>query len=1186
MLRSFQLTPQKNYRKVLRYELTANTPQDLYEKNYSTVKANDYGTDLLGNGVFTGDTLSGSEGSPATKYYTDTGEVVVASGRYRCLTSSLTLVSIDTVGATLSTAPVEGSDEWLAVESGDSLSRWVKSNINATITVETGGSLISSDTNEATILSDVFPSWTKIYTDATSNGFRLLNVPALEMEKIKMQSVAWPQRGYINSIPVGIKSHAYICELPSYDNPIDVSGTYDSIEYVLSCAEDLTEFIEAESTEHVYYQDERKLFVSCGYDDSLLTVDGVTYPLEQVHIVNPFDYIGASLDLERLPEETNTAYKTRLLDVYANPPGASLGRIEAAIERECGIPIENIWELNNSEVPWAVPNDPATTHVFYTEATDEHRELAQWCNDQAQIGFDYFRWGRMRWDLYPHPWDLAEIPYLLDKPLSDESLARAPGVGYGSDLEPAPYEDQGTYPYSVMLNARGYTKDEVYGYIPVTASGRIVPSATRTVNLNEFSGWVALELSTSLETYMMNIPVVIARDPYVVSNTHKFIYVLPKPGTYTSFHVAVENDTTGATVELVQSDVITYRVYDGKWDFSGQHIDDNSPADTLSLGFDSGMTIFTWEVSTFGGHPELIHVMCDELVGSTEVTSWEGDGASFTLTCNTNMEAGIATIPMPSNHVTIDGLGGIMYALVVDAIEPVEATSTTGLALLGAGSYGTYFEDWPPPDAYVQLSSTYQDYRDRYTPYSSAAIVIADSVTVDLPIKVHAVGLDSFSLPATFEGGIYELQVNGQVYVRLVQDIGVGTSDIMTVELNPCYNMYKWPPRVRPGTVYLSDNEYYLHANEVEEALSGTTHVCDYQVASGSIFTFTGSSPTELHYTDSGGIPSLLVTQTVVGNGTRYFPIWYDNANTIQVDSVSKSLHSGTDNIVDNSTATIEGQEYTVTYYVTNSFCVDYNHIEDGEFRPELTFSASQTGNFVQYTPYDAEGYWIDTDIPTNPLFTVKNRDFMYIDDEEQTATAIAIVTRPLAIYRGMDNPIFARLTDADGNGVPGVTVNFTMAPSTNNPGGDTITDGDGYCSWLVYGDALPTTEMFVQAWASAPNVVSYYYFKIIDNWSAKPGGLSLIHQEFQVAAQSQAVEQVIKILALDSSGAPRDTIEGIYTIWCEDAAEEVPSTPIYTGSDGIHTLIYTPTCIGQYVANFTFDGITKAVGWCLVERI
>jgi hypothetical protein len=1192
-MRTFKLDTPPNYRKVIRYELIADTPQDVYEKNYSTVKSA-YGLDSLSDGTYVGESVLDTDGSPATTIYTDTGEVLVTDGRYRDTRASVTLVSIDTYGAVISTSPASDSVEWLEVIADDELSRYVKSDINATITLEIGPSLKTAKYTETDLLIDVFPAWMEIRTDEDSHGQRLLNVVAEEIEELKKHSMAYPQRGFISYIPEGIKAYVYLCELPSEECPIDVIGSTDESPYeyfTLSPAEDLTEFLEAESTKHLYFQDGRLLFTCGEYD--ILEIDGEEFPQEEVHVFNWFDNIGVSLDTERLPEETNAEYKLRLLDVFVNPPGASNERITAAIERDSGCTGLDVYELSNSEVPWAATNDPASSGKFYIEATEEHKDLAKWCNEQGAIGFDYFRWGHALFDLYPESWNLAELPYLLDYGLDETSPAtvREPGIGFGADLIAKPYERAGTYNYSIAVKARGFLQGTETIYPPVTVNGRVVPSATLTQYENEFTGrHIVLECVTDgspSATYRTNLTVEIPRDPLVATNTNEWVFPMPQFGSSQPLNMAEMTDTDATEIEVVASTIASYKLYQGYWDFANQTLlpETGEAFDpTLSLGYDGAYTSDEWDVTESPYlHPLWINVKIASAAPST-VTAWTGNGTPFTITCNESQAIANATIPVPRNTESILGLGAITYTIVVDSVLPdtVDMDGTPADAICVFSTGGTTHVGWIDEGATINLSSDFQIAVDKFTPSTDdTELIYAGTLTLDEPTWTHTILRSDFGLAGGFVGAKYEVKVTGDVLVRLATDIGV-TSDVMTVELNPVY-MFEWEPSVAPGTIYLSGNEYYLHSDPETESVTGTSYVLAYPVPAGIPLSFS-EELLETHFTDDDGVPTLTITQEVEGNGTRYLPIWYDNAVSITVEGVSKSLLI--DNIVDNVTVTTEGTLYTVAYQVTDSYCVDYAWYVNGEYRPKITLQEAHRGLTVTYTPYNPNGYWINTDIATNPIFTHKNRDFLYIDDETVTPETVEILTLPPILYRDVENPIFGIVKDADGNGVPGVAVSVATNDSQHE---NATSDVDGYVSVTILGPGLDDSPLMTDldvtiATDESPSITATLTYQLVTDYPTNPAKLYLEEQSFQVAAANQSIPQTIDLLLLDEDGEPVQ-VTGSYTVWCSNSSGNVGSTPISSSASGIATLTYTPTYVGRYVATFTLGGETQYVGWELVER-
>lgn len=1186
-MRSFKLEPYNVYNKTIRYELSADVPQDVYEKNYSTVKS-PYGLDSLSDGTYTGSEELSTDGSPATIIYTNTGEVLVTEGRYRDTSASVILQSIDTYGATISTAPTQYSPEWLETDTGEYLSRWIKSDIDATVTLAVGPSLMASDPAETAILANSFPEWMEIRTDTTSNGYRLLQVTAEDIEDIKFQAITYPQRSFITMIPEGIKTFAYLSELQTNDYPISVTALYDESPYnliVLSPAESLREFIEAEDTKHIYYIDGKYLMTSGEYD--VLTIDSTIYPQEKIHIVNMFDHIGAYFSLPRLPDEENSDYKDRIFDVYDNPPGASFGRIKAAIERDSGINIFSIDELIGGHVPGEIENDPAVSGLFYTEPTDEQIELARWCREHGAIGWDYFVWGNTLFDLYPHPWDLAELPYLLDHTLDEESPAviAESGIGFGDDLYPQKYEAKGTFPYSITVSANGFLSSTETIYPPVTVSGRIVPSATKTIYENELDGYCYLEITYESATYIVNIPVFIPRDELEPVNTNVAIYELAALSTEQIINAALATDTEASSISITVSDITGYELNAGYWDFATQAVVDNDTDSDIRMSFNLDVDKSTWVVSEESDeHPT--YVYCDNnATYSTSESEWVGDGSHFSITCNKNNSAVSESIDVPRNLELETGLGTVTYTLVVDSYNPslISFTGTPADTTIAFSSGGDTIVDYPPVETTIDLSSTYQSVVTKYTPYThSSTIVLSGTLTEDETVAVQSLDPADFSLPAEFSGGTYQFNITGEVYLRADYSITDLPIDVY-IELNPIY-MFEWPPSVKPGTLYLDGEEYYLHADEEVETVTGTDYTLLEPIAPGFPISLS-EDLVEIHFTGDDGIPTLTITQTVSGNGTQYLPIWYNNAVNITVDDVAKSLLST--NIVDYGSDTDVDTEYEISYQVTDSYCVDYAYYSDGEYRPRILLQAEHVGMTVTYTPFNPNGYWIDTDIPTNPLFTMKNRDFLYIDTSVPIVDSVKALGNNVYLYNSISNSIWARAIDSDGNGISGVLISFIS--DNGEELSDCYTDDDGYAYTLLEIDdssPAPTTITVTASDGASPANTDSFEFTVVYDTDTDLSDIVLISQEFQVAQSNQPLQQVIKLLLLDSDGAIRTGEAGSYSVYCSDSSGNVSSTPISSDeTTGIITLSYTPTEVGRYVATFTFDSNTKEVGWTLVER-
>ena len=894
---------------------------------------------------------------------TDTGYAESIPYRYRDESASLTLVSIDGPGS-IETAPDTASDDWITAEEGTELSRYVQSDENTTITVQVGPSLSRAYYSETPILAHHYPSWTKIYTDTDSHGQKFLNVISPLVEDVKKKANSYPQRSFINYIPTGIRSHAWFVLLPDTSRPIDVIGDDE----VLGCAENLQEFLESDEDDYVYYQDGDKLFVSSLF--TTLTIDGDEYATEKIHIWNQFDEIGEYQDLARLPEESNTNFKARILDTWVNPPGAALTNLTNAIERESGASVENIWELRDDALPWEwgenlfaysgdfsntsywggyeltysanattdplggntgwkikcsatpgvhyvyvvttitdsagwsttnntdyvlsihakaddydsirfvvvsggytyecffnldtgvitgeqsavedfdvtsmvdkgngwwrclaqfnsgtasvkpkmyiYPSDgldssitgdttdgifiwepqlcrleaeignhhhtdevPFLSGVYPYEPSDEHREIAKWTREHGAVGYDYFKWGGTLWSLYQHPKYMAELPYFLD----ETTASKEEGIGFGDDLLPERYSREYDTSYLVKVRAHGFTTQEEPVHPPITVSGNIVPSGTKDIYENEFSGWIHIDMLTTIgspaEEYTLNIPVEIPRDEENSENTNYFHYLLPSLDPSNTIVCTLKSNTDETdTVELEIGDIDTYTLEDGKWNFATQAIVDNSPADILELYFHTGEATKDnpWVVIT--DYPQWAEAKRGD-TPSADSSGWTGDPTYFTITCNENFSYSPTSLPIPMLMDYSYGVGTVTYDLEVDSVLPDDVDSgdyTIAFSTGGVQKVG-YFSSTDT----IDLSSTHSINTTEYLPQADdTTLSFSGTVGNDMPVWLDTIEIDNFALPSDFVNGYYEAIIEqGDVIVRVPREIK------RTYAINWCIN--------------------------------------------------------------------------------------------------------------------------------------------------------------------------------------------------------------------------------------------------------------------------------------------------------------------------------------------------------------------------------------------------------------
>lgn len=89
--------------------------------------------------------------------------------------------------------------------------------------------------------------------------------------------------------------------------------------------------------------------IAFSQDGKIVWLDRFKHP-----IWNDFDEFGLLLGLPRIPGESNSDYRTRMMTVGQVPPGASEGRLIADWSRRLGLIIETVWE--DDRVPLEVEN--------------------------------------------------------------------------------------------------------------------------------------------------------------------------------------------------------------------------------------------------------------------------------------------------------------------------------------------------------------------------------------------------------------------------------------------------------------------------------------------------------------------------------------------------------------------------------------------------------------------------------------------------------------------------------------------------------------------------------------------------------------------------------------------------------------------------------------------------------------
>lgn len=367
---------------------------DLYDndqyRNFSVRRSN-YGTDLLGNGVYTG--MSAHSATESEIGYVDDGRFVDTTSKLDIVAWNVQVqpkdpnanvakpnFTLNIFNSADPDAPLEHATpgSWanqqniritsdiymvdaqryayfeLDFERGDMSDADYAAlldnfDITLFIRVRIGSPTIDAFYSSTGSLLSMFPEWMDIneYDPADPNysqmaspnslGGQVLNALAGEwlndlQSKIEYQKV----QHYIDTVDLSQKAWVYrTTEIP--DGYIH-SITGDGIP--LAQASTLEEFHATVDDDHAYYWNRatNEVFVNVKYDN--LVINETTYGVSLWHVWNGLDDLGATVDLFRHRFESNHSFHARIKDVYINKPGTSLEAFKNAVRREL-----NLWQF-------------------------------------------------------------------------------------------------------------------------------------------------------------------------------------------------------------------------------------------------------------------------------------------------------------------------------------------------------------------------------------------------------------------------------------------------------------------------------------------------------------------------------------------------------------------------------------------------------------------------------------------------------------------------------------------------------------------------------------------------------------------------------------------------------------------------------------------------------------------------
>lgn len=286
------------------------------------------------------------------------------------------------------------------------------------------------------------------------------------------------------------------------------------------------------------------------------------------------------------------------------------------------------------------------------------------------------------------------------------------------------------------------------------------------------------------------------------------------------------------------------------------------------------------------------------------------------------------------------------------------------------------------------------------------------------------------------------------------------------------FNTTAWTPKVLPGYFYIGMDEYYLYAQK---------KVIDATASGGSI------SLPAMEFKNSFVAP-IVVTDVVLSGYSAATAEASPFAKTYEAPLGSARTPEKYRRRVD-LTSLKDGATFTLESY---EFAIDWGQPVDGSYSPTMQISPSNAHVIIEMEdPENTVPYYRPPDIDLNPLHSpVVAGKFLVVTDEEEVATKItvSIGTDITAETEGV-YPVFARVTNAYGSPIYGVSVLFT--PSTNGTGrgkwygasSATVTattrwDGTAVAYWqpLAVGSAYPRIGIRITASSGSISAFTYVH--------------------------------------------------------------------------------------------------------------
>lgn len=572
---------------------------DLYNnaqyKNYTSKKSN-YGTNLLGDGTYTGL----NKYSPTTSEigFVESGRFIDTSGRIDVISWQLNFTTINSADiissfnvytSTSASSTQAYLGDWSATNNiipGDDIyvinsGRYAFFELELTsdmsmstvdfevyVVIEIDPPVINGYFTGTKALQNKFPEWMALReydpsdplgatpATPTSVGGQFLNAVAGEWLTDLQSKLQYQQyQFFINSVDTTQKAWVYRgIGLPQFVYSIKGDGVE------LTKATDIEDFHKSLSTEDVGFwnQSTREIYVNKKY--TIFTVNGValTGGLTEYQVWNSIDDIGTTVDLFRLPLEDNNSFKLRILDVYRNPSGVSMEAFQLAMRREL-----NLWKYwgstPNSDYLGATPNvseiqDIESNSEFFGldgMPTTKFINLVTELAETYPITWGYFLWNNSFWDL-----DGLEgkgfntLPRQFDAtPISAQYLES--GVGDGNDMymfRPQGYT--GLNQFTGKLKVRGRQKTTRTEYVPLTFDVKVYGTAAENYYTNpNVTGNFTIEITVSGIVYYCPITITTQNNTTYYSTPNSSGIALLEwttPDGYTDAAFVFKNYTTDA----------------------------------------------------------------------------------------------------------------------------------------------------------------------------------------------------------------------------------------------------------------------------------------------------------------------------------------------------------------------------------------------------------------------------------------------------------------------------------------------------------------------------------------------------------------------------------------------------------------------------------------------------------------